>query len=131
MKHIVLIVFLLFAGQLWSQHHGTVAGTILDAERYNEPLLYANVAISDSSLKAQTNFHGNFEISGIDPGSYTLIISYPGYKTINVPIVVAESEAVRITKGLHPMSISLDDMVLLTESSHGLSSQLTAAEADE
>ncbi len=50
-------------------------------------MLFAHVQIKNTPISVQTNFHGNFEITGIDPGNYTLLVSYLGYETIEIPII--------------------------------------------
>ncbi|MGB5647026.1 MAG: carboxypeptidase-like regulatory domain-containing protein, partial [Muriicola sp.] len=71
MKKFFGFLFFISSVAVFSQEQGTIAGTILDQEVFNEPLIYAEVHLKETSKRVQTNFHGNFEITGIAPGNYT------------------------------------------------------------
>ena len=47
-----------------------------------------------------TNLHGNFEIEGVAPGRYTVVISFVGYETLELPIKVSEKGLTNIVQGL-------------------------------
>ena len=53
-----------------------------------EPLIFATVSLKDTNIKEQTNFHGNFEISGIPNGTYTLRVGYLGYESKEIQVLV-------------------------------------------
>src|SRR5690606_21680776 len=60
----------------------TVSGTVSDA---NGPLPGASVLVKGTTNGTQTDFDGNFTLNDIG-GSDVLVISYIGYKTLEVPI---------------------------------------------
>ena len=99
----------MFTGLLFSQN-GVLKGTILDEELNNEPLMFASVMLKDTDITVETNLHGNFEIEGIEPGSYTLVISYPGYEERQLPVEVTLDEVSYIQKGLRAKRISLAEV---------------------
>jgi len=111
MKNILLIGPLLFTAILFSQTQGAIKGTVTDQAMNSEPLLFANVQLKGSKTSYQTNFHGNFEISDVDAGEYTLVISYAGYDTEEFPIVVKENKIATIETDLSPIQISFHDLV--------------------
>lgn len=104
------IIYLLFAvltfTALFSQNSGVVKGNITDIETNNEPILFANVAIKNTNLKTKTNLNGNFEITDVAPGTYSLEISFLGYETAEIPLEIKENEIVIIHEGLYQKSIS-------------------------
>ena len=77
----VLLCFslLLWSPGLFSQVTTSVFGKVVNEQ--GEPLLGASVYLEGTQLGAQTDFDGNYEISGVTPGSYNLIASYLGYKS--------------------------------------------------
>jgi len=113
MKHIILFGALLFTSLLFSQESGTVAGTIMDKEVYNEPLIFADVRLKNTTKKVQTNFRGNFEITDVAPGSYTLEISYLGYEKLEIPVKVEQEGVTKITQVLSAKKLSIEDMSTL------------------
>jgi len=68
---------------------GVITGIIVDAET-GEPLIGANAYIMNTNLGAASDLQGNYRITGVPPGLYTLRISYMGYKTQDVTEVGVE-----------------------------------------
>ncbi|MBT8264850.1 MAG: carboxypeptidase-like regulatory domain-containing protein [Muriicola sp.] len=113
MKYIILFGTLLFTSLLFSQESGTVAGTIMDKEVFNEPLIFADVRLKNTPKKVQTNFRGNFQITDVPPGSYTIVITYLGYEKVEIPVIVEKEEVTRITQVLSAKKLSMEDMSTL------------------
>ena len=117
MKYLALVFSLLFSALLFSQEQGSVMGTILDKEMNNEPMLFAHVQIKNTPISVQTNFHGNFEIASIDPGNYTLLVSYLGYETLEISILIEENKITQVINELESKKISLEDIASLQRAS--------------
>ncbi len=111
MKNILFIPIFLFTAVLFSQSQGTIKGNVIDQAMNSEPMLFANVQLKGYETSYQTNFHGNFEISDVAPGTYTLVISYAGYETEELAVVVEENEISKIETELSPIQISFDNVV--------------------
>ncbi len=120
MKKLLVLVLLAQSFLLFSQEQGTIAGTILDQEVFNEPLIYAEVHLKDTAKRVQTNFHGNFELTGIAPGTYTLVIDYLGYESMELAVTVKEDEVIHFTKSLAAKQLSIDDMTALDTAKEGM-----------
>ena len=67
------------------QAQGIVKGKVLDKQT-DEVLQYVNISVSDNNGKlvkgAVTDMKGLFTISGLKDGSYSLKVSFMGYKTV-------------------------------------------------
>ncbi|MGB5172232.1 MAG: carboxypeptidase-like regulatory domain-containing protein [Eudoraea sp.] len=113
MKNLALVFSLLFTALLFSQQQGSVVGTILDKEMNNEPLLFANIQLENTQNTVQTNFHGNFQIDNINPGKYNLVVSYLGYETLEIPIIIEKNKITQVTEELESKKISLEDIASL------------------
>jgi len=127
MKKLFLICLLFAVTTMFSQNKGSVKGKVLDIEMNNEPLLFAHIHIKGSDINTETNFHGNFEINNIDNGDYTLVISYIGYETVELPITIKNNTVTKINKGLKAKTISLDAS-LLNELNSETTYEVTATE---
>lgn len=58
---------------------------------------------------------GLYEISGLEPGTYSVIISFIGYETLEVPNIIVETGKVtEVNIGLGASSVSLDEVVVTT-----------------
>ena len=112
-----MVFSLLFTALLFSQQQGAVMGTILDKEMNNEPMLFAHVQIKNTPISIQTNFHGNFEIQDINPGNYTLVVSYLGYETLEIPISIEENKITQVINELESKKISLEDIANMQRAS--------------
>jgi outer membrane receptor protein involved in Fe transport len=89
-----LISFFLFTlSSVIGQNLGTVSGTVVDS--HNQPILGVNVLLVDTNYGATTDFDGNYAISSIAKGSYTLMVSYVGFKTIKKQIEVGAEESIQ------------------------------------
>jgi len=77
-----LLMGLLCAVQIQAQSLGNIAGTIYDAD--NQAALYANVILQNpvdsSMIKGEiTDENGAFKFTGVEHGSYQLMVSYIGF----------------------------------------------------
>ncbi|UJH66201.1 TonB-dependent receptor [Allomuricauda sp. SCSIO 65647] len=113
---IVLAVFLFCTSAVLSQRNGTIVGKLTDKELNNEPLAFANVLIKGTTTGTTSDFDGLYEIDGVEPGTYTIVYSYLGYETVEVPDVVVEPG--KVTEVNVPMSasqgVALDEVVVTT-----------------
>ncbi len=62
-----------------------IAGQVIGKET-NEPLAGANVRVKGTNLGASTNINGNFRLVIKDVTEATLVVSYVGYKTVEVQV---------------------------------------------
>ena len=114
MKNLLLLLCLFSLVRLSAQSGGIVKGTITDMEMGGEPLMFAQVSLEDTAWHTETNFHGNFELPHIIPGSYVLKIESLGYETLTVSVEVTANNIVQVDKGLHAKTISLEDVPVTT-----------------
>lgn len=72
---------------------GSIYGIVNDADN-GEPVSGAHVSLNPGGLTANTGSDGRYELSGLEPGQYTVQVSKTGYKTNSKRInVVAGQEA--------------------------------------
>ena len=104
------------AVHLNGQETGSIVGTITDKEVNNEPLPFANVLIKDTTKGTTSDFDGLYEIADLEPGTYTVVYSFLGYETVEVPGVAVEAGKVSTID--IPMSanqgLALDEVVVIT-----------------
>jgi iron complex outermembrane receptor protein len=110
MKYLIALFAILFAFSLQAQDKGVVSGKILDAERYNEPLLMASISLKGTAWSTQTNFNGNFEITDVTPGKYIMQIRFLGYEDVFLPIVIGQDNTTQINHSLKAKTLTRPDM---------------------
>ncbi|WP_273568930.1 TonB-dependent receptor [Maribacter halichondriae] len=116
MKKLFLSLLLLAAVQLNAQELGSIAGTITDKEVNNEPLPFANILIKGTTKGTTSDFDGLYEIADLEPGTYTVVYSFVGYETVELPNILVEAGKVTtIDLGMAANEgVSLDEVVVVT-----------------
>ncbi len=116
MRKLLTCLLIFSVALLQAQETGSIVGTLTDKEVNNEPLAFANVLIKGTTKGATTDFDGLYEITNLEPGVYTIVFSYLGYETVEVPDVTIESG--KVTTINAPMSasegMSLDEVIVTT-----------------
>ncbi|HMB96867.1 MAG TPA: TonB-dependent receptor [Balneolaceae bacterium] len=127
MKNNLLILILTFALFLWTDvtaaiHdpgvplEGTITGKIID-ESTGEPLIGATVMIVETSQGDATDLDGNFNIKDVEPGTYTLRVSFISYATKVIEEVEVETgEVTRLEITMLPETSELDEVVVSARS---------------
>jgi iron complex outermembrane receptor protein len=90
---------------------GTISGSINDANN-GDPLLGANVIIKETSQGASTDTDGHFTISRVNPGNYTLIVTYIGYQTLKNKLDLGDGETINVELTLEPEAIQMETYVV-------------------
>ncbi len=99
-----------------AQDTGSIAGKLIDQELNGEPLPFANILIKGTTKGTQSDFDGLYEIANLEPGTYTVVFSYLGYETVELPNITVE--AGKVTTINAPLSASkgveLQEVVVTT-----------------
>ena len=91
-KPIYIAMFLLImAENLFSDVGNFVSGTVTD--RNNEPLVGANIILKGTFLGSTTDMNGFYKIDDIDPGKYTIFVSYIGYRSEEMELYISEFQS--------------------------------------
>lgn len=118
MKKFLIGLILLAAPYLTGQETGSIMGTITDKEFNNGPLPFANVLIKDTEKGTTSDFDGLYEIPNLEPGTYIVIFSFLGYKTVEIPSVnVDASKVTTIDISMAAEGVALEGVVVTTVSS--------------
>jgi outer membrane receptor protein involved in Fe transport len=113
-KHFLIYLFFLLSSSISAQI-GSIKGQIIDAT-LNETIIGASVLLKGTSLGAATDVEGNFLLSRVPAGQYTLVISYIGYKTKEIPNVgVQDGKATIVNTNLEEESGKLEEVVITAQ----------------
>ena len=88
MKYLINLSFLLLSSFCLSQQ--IVNGTVYD--EFGNPIPGVNITVKSKPIGITTDFDGNYRIDNIDPGKYTLLVSYIGYKSQEIELYISEFE---------------------------------------
>lgn len=90
---------------------GTVTGTVTDAET-GETIPGANVALTEINRGAATNPDGEYTISSVPVGTYTLRVSFVGYSAFETEISVQADQTTTQDVALEAGAVGLDEVVV-------------------
>ncbi len=109
---VLFIVFLLLTQIVLAQaERGEIRGKVTDKDT-GEPLPAVNVAIPGTYYGAATDFDGNFLITGVRPGTYTIEVSMIGFqRQQHTGIRVEAGETVELNVQLQETVLTLDQEV--------------------
>ncbi|MDT0555400.1 TonB-dependent receptor [Patiriisocius hiemis] len=125
MKNLIPIITLFLLTNLALAQSGSVTGTVKDNNQ--APLLGVNVSIKNTIKGTQTDENGNFEISNLDDGDYTLSISYLGFKTREILFSVSNNQNTTLeTITLYEGNEILSEVVINGERRNKFSRKKTA-----
>src|SRR5258706_1989399 len=90
--------------------NGSIQGRVTDSS--NAVLQGASVTVTPGAMRAVTNTEGEYTITGLAPGSYTVTLSFVGLKEFTRTVTVAPGQATRVNSALDVAGQS--EMILVT-----------------
>ncbi|AKD03450.1 TonB-dependent receptor [Pontibacter korlensis] len=106
---LILWLFVLSTGQAQSQN-AAISGKVTSPNGQSLELL--TVALEGTVLGTNTNAAGEFTLSNIKPGNYTLRVGGVGYKAIRQPINLNTGENLNLNLTVQASTSSLDEVVV-------------------
>jgi outer membrane receptor protein involved in Fe transport len=111
----LLLVCQLISSLLFSGSTGKISGRITD-EKTGEPVVGATILIVTTSAGAACDIDGNFVITNLTPGSYSVAISAIGYrKKIVRNVQVNVDFTTRVDERLSSEMVDLDAVIVVAE----------------
>tara|TARA_R110000787_G_scaffold43892_2_gene107516 strand:+ start:102131 stop:104974 length:2844 start_codon:yes stop_codon:yes gene_type:complete len=115
MKKIITILLITFTTVSFSQDKGSIAGALTDKDFNNEPLPFANVIIKETSSGVTSDMDGLYIIEDLDVGTYTLVFSFIGYKTVEIDnIIVEKNKVTNVSVPMGASAAALDQVIIKT-----------------
>ena len=97
----------------FSQAKGSIQGKVKDAKS-GESLPSVNVKVKGTYYGAATDFDGNFNITNVNPGSYTLEFTILGYTTVQrTDVQVRENQETTIKQDMNETVLSIGQEVVV------------------
>lgn len=100
----------LFVPMAFAQN-GSITGTVTNAET-GEVIPSANVFLVQISRGAVTDIEGEYEIDNVPAGTYTLRVSFVGYRTSTTDVTVTAGQETEHNVELSYGEIGLDELVV-------------------
>jgi TonB-dependent receptor len=122
------LIFILTSQILWGAT-GSIEGRVTDAST-GEPLFGANVILGGTSLGAAADIDGKYIIPVVPAGSYTLTVSYIGYKSFSTSIQLKEGERLVKNIKLAAVGVTAKEVIVTAQASgqySAINQQLSAS----
>ena len=114
MKIANIYIIIFFSSYLFSQGLSSISGFVRD-DTSGEPISYANVFLSNSTLGAATNQDGYFVISNIPVGKYEINATMIGYGIFKQNIELSEGQPIRLDIRLNEEIIQTTEVLVTAE----------------
>ena len=111
---LTLLSIALLPTLLFAQETGRINGYLNDSVT-GEPLPYSRVMLQNTRFAATTDVRGYYVLSGIPPGTYTLVVSIPRYNRVENGIEVQPNGELRLDVKVEPEAIQLDEVTVSEE----------------
>jgi outer membrane receptor protein involved in Fe transport len=103
-------MLILTLGNLAAQQ---ISGTVYDA-KYDKPIEGANIAIENTNQGAVSDKDGKFQINGLVPGNYKILVTLLGYLVFDKDVVMDDKPLQEINIYLQPTSHTLNNDFAIT-----------------
>ncbi len=122
-KYILFVLVLILLGRnTFAQSTKKIFGYVYDGSG-NVPLVGANVLIEGSGIGTSTNENGYFHFDNLLNGSYSVTVSFIGYKSkTEADIIVNGDQPKKVYFYLTKAENKLDEIVITSKNNSGLSS---------
>jgi len=127
-KFLPLILIILVSSQLSiSQEHikPRICGNIIDAET-REPIAYANIFISNSSIGGASDENGYFELRNLSYGRYEIIASVIGYEILKAKVGVYNDSRRNFRFEMYKQPIQFPEVIVSARESRKRRRQLNS-----
>ena len=111
MKSIFITLFLLLSIGFSFAQSGNISGKLKTADQKNAE--FVNLGLKGTSFFTQSDLNGNFQLTAIPAGDYTLCVMYIGLEPIEVKVSVKENETTQLaTVVLKESALQLQEIVV-------------------
>jgi TonB-dependent receptor len=110
----ILVFFSLFLQSFAFAQTAIIRGQVTDITT-NDALVGANVLVKGTNLGAAADIDGNFVIHNVSVGSQVLVVSYIGYKNLNVKIDVIAGKTNEINIKLEAVALEGKTIVVTAQ----------------
>ena len=108
-NYLLLLAMLLIATFSFAQS-SSVKGKITTAD--GQPAAFVNVQVKGQTKVIPTDEDGQFEISNLQPGTYTIVVSHTGLKTVEKQVIVPTDKNFTLNVTLDVNEKQLDAVVV-------------------
>jgi hypothetical protein len=114
MKNYILLAISIVLSFSALAQSGTVRGFVYEKEG-QAPIPYANIKLKGTPMGKSTGTDGYFQFNSVPAGAYTIVVSFIGFKTIELEINVRKDRIITETFYLEEETQMIDEVVINVE----------------
>ncbi len=114
MKKIYSILIFIFLGALapvFAQYDAHLTGHVLD-EKTGEHLPFVNIQVKGTNIGTVTDETGHYLLKDLPIGRQTIVFSYVGYETLELPVTMVEDKTIELKAVIHEAAQQLNGVVV-------------------
>lgn len=112
---LIISILALLPAHTYAQKKGRVYGTVYDKES-GETLLGANVLITGTTRGVATDLDGNYNLTGLEPGTYSITATYVSYlPTTITDVEIVDGGEVRLDFQMEMEGIGMEEITVSAE----------------
>lgn len=131
-KSLLPLFFCFFLIQAAFAQTGNITGKVINEK--GEPIPTANVLLVEVNRGAATTLEGEYNITDVEPGVYTLRVSFIGYKDFETLVTIVPGETLEKNVTLQSAEINLEELVVIgygTQSERELTGSIASVTGEE
>ncbi|MBQ4017620.1 MAG: TonB-dependent receptor, partial [Paludibacteraceae bacterium] len=112
-KYLSLFIGIFLVTGLWAQDvtDAHLVGHVLD-EKTGEHLPYVNIQLKGTNIGTVTDESGHYFLKNLPVGKQIVVVSYVGYETEELPVVIKENTTTELKVAIHEVSQQLNSVVV-------------------
>ena len=104
------LIFILFTANPLLAQDGVIRGRVFNAQN-NEPVPFANIVISGTTIGSTSDFDGNFLFTGVNPGFVRLEVFSIGFeRKISDELMVSNTRTTFVEIGIEEIAVELAEV---------------------
>ncbi|NUN71350.1 MAG: carboxypeptidase-like regulatory domain-containing protein, partial [Bacteroidetes bacterium] len=120
LRNFSALILVILAGTSIVAAQGSLQGSISDSLN-RESLVGANIFLKGTAIGGISDIEGNFRITSVPAGTYTVRFSYLGYKTKEVSVTIRDGAPASVNAALLPDVIEGQEVVITAQARGQLS----------
>jgi len=108
------VLVIAFSSEALAQDSASISGFVREADT-GETLLLANVSLAGTPIGTATNNSGYYTLTGLEPGFYTIVVSFVGFRTDSTRVNLEAGEALRLDIDLQPVEFEAGEVVVTAD----------------
>ena len=107
----IAILFFGLSASAQSEYDAHLVGHVID-EKTGEHLPYVNIQIKGTNIGTVTDESGHYFLKNLTPGRVTVVVSYVGYETEELPVVIKENTTTELKVAIREAAQQLNSVVV-------------------